>query len=159
MSTPIPESDRFFAVEISKVFWLPAVAGAEPTRPEITAGTELASEIVDLAGWDPTPNAFSVNTLGSRFSPSMTGRTAMQAATITYAASLDGQDVRTVHDVGDKGFILIADGGDEPGYPAQLFPATVSAITPVRTVAEQEHRLTVSYSIPNKPRQVILPAA
>lgn len=160
--TTLPTSDRFFAVEISKCFWLPAIADAEdliPTRIEISAGTELALEIVDMSGWDPTPNAFAVNTLGSRFSPSLTGRTSMQAASIVFAASVDGQDVRQVLDVGDSGFVLWADGGDEEDYPADVFPARVSAISPMRTVAEQEHRLTVSFSIPNRPRHITLPPA
>lgn len=162
MSTPaLPASERFFAVEISKVYWLPTIADAMlvATRPEITAGTELALEIADMAGWDPVPNAFAVNTLGSRFSPSLTGRTSMQAATITFTASIDGQDIRQVLAEADTGYVMWCDGGDEAGYPADVFPARVSAISPVRTVAEQEHRLTVSFSIPNRPRNIVLPAA
>src|SRR3546814_17635885 len=83
----------------------------------------------------------------------------MQAATIVFAASVDGQDVRQVLDVGDSGYIMWCDGGDEEGFPADVFPARVSAISPVRTVAEQEHRLTVSFSIPHRPRNIVLPAA
>lgn len=161
MSISLPESDRFFAVEISKVYWLPSIASSMllPTRLEIAAGTELAQEIVDMSGWDPVPNAFAVNTLGSRFSPSMTGRTTMGAATIVFAADLGGQDIRQVLDVGDAGFVMWCDGGDVATYPADVFPARVSAISPVRTVSEQEHRLTVSFSIPNRPRNIVLPAA
>ena len=158
--TTLPVSDRFFAVGITDLLWVPAIAATTgiPTRPELTAGTKLQDEVVDATGWNVEPNSFNVDTLGTRVSPSMTGRLRMSAASITFAASLDGEDIRTVLEDGDQGFIVWADGGDVTGYAAEAFPVTVANVSPVRTIAEQEHRIVVSFSITNVPVKFPLPA-
>lgn len=162
MSTPaLPVSDRYFAVGITNLFWLPDVAASTgiPTRAELTAGTLFEDEIVGVTGWQVEPNNFNVNTLGNRVSPSMSGRLQMPSSTLTFAASRDGVDIRTVLEEGDLGHIVWADGGDIEDYWAEQFPVEVSSIAPLRTLDEREHQLQVAFSIKNTPVRFQLPAS
>ena len=154
----IPVANRFFQPGIVKVYWLPAVAGTNPTRPEIAAGTDLTPELTDWAGWSYSTTFIETRDASSRVSPKITGRVSLDDSSITFNGSLDGEDVRTVLTLDDTGYILICDGGDETGYPGELFPSTVGSVVPVRSLDSDSFKVRIDFGVTNLPRTVTLPA-
>ena len=155
----IPVSTRFFQPGIVKVYWLPAVAGTDPTRAEIDSGTDLTPELTDWAGWSYSTTFIETRDASSRVSPKITGRVSLDDSSITFNGSPDGQDVRSVLSLDDTGYILICDGGDVATYPGELFPATVGSIVPVRSLDSDSFKVRVDFGVTNLPRTIELPAA
>ncbi|WP_372728973.1 hypothetical protein [Nocardioides sp.] len=154
----IPVSTRFFQPGIVKVYWLPTVAGAAPTRAEITAGTNLTPELDDWAGWSYSTTFIETKDASSRVSPKITGRVSLDDSSMTFNGSQDGTDVRTVLTLDDSGYVLICDGGDVATYPAELFPATVGAVVPVRSLTSDSFKVRIDFGVTNLPSTVTLPA-
>lgn len=165
MATKLPESERFFHPEISKVFWLPTIAAANrvPTRAEITAGHDLTDEIAAVAGWQKTTAMIATPDWGSRFTSSIPGRTSAADSSITFYADLDGDDVRAVLSAGLSGYVVFADGGDNEGSVTDklgdVFPVRVASVGKVRG-QDAAMQLTVSFAITREPADdITLPAA
>lgn len=156
----IPVSTRFYQVGVVDVYWLPAVANpAAVTRAEITAGTDLASELDDWAGWSYSTTFIETKDAKSRVSPKLAGRLALEDSSMTFNGSVDGDDIRTVLTLDDTGYILICDGGDVEGYPAELFPVTVGSVVPVRSLDASAFLVRIDFGVTNVPTTVTLPAA
>jgi hypothetical protein len=154
----VPVSDRFFQPGIVKVYWIPVVAGTDPTRAEITAGTDLTPELDDWSGWSYSTTFIETKDAASRIGPKLAGRISLDDSSMTFNGSKDGEDVRTVLTLDDSGFVLICDGGDVATYPAELFPATVGSIVPVRSLDSAPFKVRVDFGVTNIPRTVTLPA-
>lgn len=158
----LPATERYFAPEITKVFYLPTIASPTkvPTRAEITAGTDLSNEVADWSGWNVSSAMINTPDLGSRFNAQIGGRTSADASSITFYADKAGADVRAVLPRGTDGFILIADGGDVATQPADVFPVTVTSLGKLRTVGDEAARIQVTFAITDEPAEDIeLPAA
>lgn len=152
--TPVPVSERYFAVEISKAYFLPAIADAAtgiPTRAEITAGTDLTDEIADLSGWQQTSGSIAIPDFGHRFVGSIPGRKSVADSTITFHADLAGVDIRSVLAEDQTGFVVFADGGDVPTYLADAFPVRVSAVGKVRSTGDSGFQIVISFTITKLP--------
>lgn len=154
----IPLSTRFFQVGVVDVYWLPTVAGSSPTRLEITGGTSLAEELDDWTGWSYSTTFIETKDAKSRVSPKLAGRLSLDDSSMTFNGSADGEDIRTVLSLDDSGHILICDGGDVPTYPGELFPVTVGAIVPVRSLDSDGFKVRVDFGVTNVPTTVTLPA-
>lgn len=151
--TLLPTSERFFAPEISKVWLVPAVVAVDgiPTRTEIEAGTDLTDEIADLSGWLQASGSIATPDLGHRFIGSIPGRKTIADSSITFYASPDGEDVRTVLAEGQNVFVVFADGGDTATFPADCYPARVASIGKVRSTGDNAFQLTVTFTVTHPP--------
>jgi hypothetical protein len=149
-ATPITVSERFVALETTKVIFLPTVADTAfprvPTRAEIDAGTDLSGEIVDWAGWTVRTNYITTPSLSTRFQPKLADTVEAEDSSLTFAGDKSGDDVRGLLASGDGGFILFADGGDVTGYLADLFPVEVASVSAVRQISGQEFRVRADFS-------------
>lgn len=160
-ATPLPVTDRFFAADITKVYFLETIANVNmtPTRAEITAGTDLSDEIADWSGWSVTSGTIDTPDLGSRFTSQIGGRTSAPGSSITFYGDRGGDDVRQVLPRGTTGFIVIADGGDVATQPADVFPVTVLSVGKMRSVGDAAFQLTINFSITREPKEdATLPA-
>lgn len=158
--TPLPPTERFFAPEISKVYFALTVANVNTlTRPEIDAATDLTEEIADLSGWSVTTGMIATPGM-SRFTKQIPGRTTAEDSSLTFYADRGGVDVRTILARGDRGFVIFCDGGDEPGNLADVFPVNVRNVGKVRTLGDQASQLAIGFAITGIPGEdVVLPAA
>lgn len=156
----IPVSTRFFQPGIIDVYWLPAVANpaAGPTRAEITAGTSLAQELDDWTGWSYSTNFIETKDAKSRVRPKLAGAVTLDDSSMTFNGSANGQDIRTVLTREDTGYVLICDGGDTAGYPAELFPVEVGSVVKVRSLDSDAFKVRVDFGVTNVPTDVTLPA-
>jgi hypothetical protein len=154
----IPVSTRFFQVGVVDVYWIPTMAGAVPTRAEITAGTSLAEELDDWTGWSYSTTFIETKDAKSRVSPKLAGRLSLDDSSMTFNGSIEGDDIRTVLTLDDSGYILICDGGDVTGYPAELFPVTVGSVVPVRNLDSDAFKVRIDFGVTNVPTTITLPA-
>jgi hypothetical protein len=156
----IPVSTRFFQPGIVDVYYLPAIAAADltPTRAEITAGTALTPELDDWAGWSYSTTFIETKDAANRIRPKLAGPVSLDDSSITFNGSLDGVDVRTVLTRGDTGFIMICDGGDVAGQPAEVFPVEVGSVVAVRSLDSAPFKVRVDFGVTNVPQEVTIPA-
>lgn len=156
----IPVSTRFFQPGIVKVYFLPAIAASNrtPTRAEITAGTDLTPELDDWAGWSYSTTFIETKDASTRVSPKLAGRLSLDDSSMTFNGSVNGTDVRTVLTRDQSGFVLICDGGDVAGRPAEVFPISVGAIVPVRSLDSDAFKVRVDFGVTNIPVTVTIPA-
>lgn len=157
----VNSTERFFSVEISKIYLMLEVADLEAgaTRAELEAGKDLTNEIAAISGFSVTSGTIDVPDLGSRFTKKIPGRTTVEDSSITFWADLKGQDIRTDLPRGTKGFLAFCDQGDETGLPYDLYAFEVTSVGKVRSVDEQGFQLTVGFAITRVPAEdLTLPA-
>jgi hypothetical protein len=154
--TTIAKSTRFFAPEVSKVYFMLTIASADfvPTRAEMTAGKDITDEIADLNGWVVGSDQLDARDMGSRFPKKKGGMLTVDDSSITFYASQDGDDIRSVLPRGTTGFMMFCDGGDVPGYFADVFPVEVLSNSQGRSLSELSRR-PVQFSISDTPAESI----
>lgn len=159
-ATPISETDRYIAPEVTVVYFLDTVADLEnPDRTELDAGQDLTAEIAAMTGWEVSADRVAVPDLGTRFTGRISGRVNPGDAQIVFYASQDTQDIRDVLARGDAGFIWIADGGDVESQKARVFEVDVSAVTPTVDVGGTEgSRIMVDFSTKRVAEETTIPA-
>ncbi|MBD0837369.1 hypothetical protein [Streptomyces sp. TRM68416] len=159
MSTPINASTRYYRRGITKVLWLPAVANkSAPTRSEINAGTALEGETGAMAGWQTTSGTVPTPALGSRFTPVVGGEITAADSSLTFWASKDGDDVRTLLVREATGFIVWMDEGDVAGQTMDVYPVTVTSQAKVREL-DQAAQIMAQFAITSEPAEnVTIPA-
>lgn len=164
--TDAPKAQRFFNAGITEILFVPVVAAAAlgsknpgyliPTAAELGAGIRLSDDVADIAGWNVTSGFIDTPDLGSRYTSRITGRTTSDDSTITFYASEDGDDVRSVLPRGTKGFIVVADGGyGTLGDLGDVFEVEVGSVGKVRSVSDTAAQLTISFAIKAQPAEDI----
>jgi hypothetical protein len=160
MATPINASVRYYRRGITKVLWVPTIASkSAPSRPEINAGTALEGETGAMAGWQTTSATVPTAALGSRFTPVVGGEITAADSSLTFWASKDGDDVRTLLNREDTGFVVWMDEGDVPGQTMDVFPVTVTSQAKVREL-DTAAQIMAQFAITSEPAEnVPIPAA
>lgn len=158
-ATPMALATRYFQPEKTKVLILPTIASAAlvPTRAEINAGTDVSGDVATWAGWTVSGNQLPTPDLGKRFTSSIPGRITADESSITFYASLDGNDIREVQARDQDCFVSILDGGDVPTNPMDVFKVTVNSVGKLRDL-EDAPRITVSYTIRSFAENLAVPA-
>lgn len=156
----IPVSTRFFQPGILKVYFLTAIASGTltPTRAEITAGTNLTPELDDWSGWSYSTTFIETKDASSRIRPKLAGAVSLDDSSMTFNGSLNGVDVRSVLTRSATGYVVICDGGDTSGYPAEVFPVEVGAVSAVRSLDSAAFKVRVDFGVTNIPKTITLPA-
>jgi hypothetical protein len=157
----IPTSERFFAPEISKVYFATTLAApATYTRTEVTASQDLTKEIAEISGFSVSSGMIDTPDLGSRFTSQIGGRTSVEASSITFYADKAGDDVREVLPRGTKGFLIFMDGGDVATQKSDVYPVEVTSLGKVRSTGDNAFQLTANFAVTGVPfEDVAIPAA
>lgn len=162
MPAPLAPVTRYIHPQQARVYWLTEVADVNAvTRAEIEDSTsvDLTAEIADAPGWGVSANRVPVPDLGSRFTSRIAGRIDPEDAQLVFYASADTEDVRTLYSLGDRGFILIAHGGDVAGQACDVYPVEVVAISKPLSVSGDPAQITVDFAQTAVPGQdVTIPA-
>lgn len=159
--TKIAKTTRYFDPEVTKVYFLTTVAAADyvPTRAEMTAGKDITDEIADLNGWTVGSDQLDTPDMGSRFPKKIGGMLTVDDSSLTFYASIDGVDVRTVLARGTRGFMMFCDGGDVEDNLADVFPVEVLSNSQQRSLSDAARRM-VQFSITDRPAESVpIPAA
>lgn len=144
---------KFFRRGISKVSFLPTVAGVSPTRAELTGGTDLSPFIVEMSGWTlanspiPTPN------LAARYTAQIPGEDTTDASTLT----VDDDDAATVPRStlakGTSGFIVLMPYGDVSTKRLEKWAVTVTGYNDTWTTGNDPARAVIGFAITAVPVQ------
>lgn len=161
MADPIVITDKFVHAGVTTVLFVPEIGDVEePARSELDAGTDLTEEVVGASGWQLNSNRVTYQPLGTKFTPSIAGRTTVDDSSLTLPQSLDGDDVREVLPRGTKGYIVIMHAGFEDGLPMDVWPVEVSSHSkPVSTESNEIANIVINFAIPAAPAEdVSIPA-
>ncbi|WP_255951545.1 phage tail tube protein [Streptomyces odontomachi] len=160
MATPIPASTRYYRRGVTKVLWVPTIANKlSPTRTELDAGTALEGETGAMAGWQTTSETVATPALGSRFTPVVGGAITAADSSLTFWASKDADDVRTVLVREAAGFVVWMDEGDVATQTMDVYPVTVTSQAKVREL-DSAAQIMAQFAITSEPAEnVTIPAA
>lgn len=160
MATPINASVRYYRRGTTKVLWAPSIANKSAvTRPEINAATALEGETGAMAGWQTTSSTVPTAALGSRFTPVVGGEITASDSSLTFWASKDGDDVRSLLTREAAGFIVWMDEGDVPGQTMDVYPVTVTSQAKVREL-DSAAQIMAQFAVTSEPAEnVTIPAA
>jgi hypothetical protein len=159
-ATPITQTTRYFAPGISKVLFVPTIANpASPTRAELDAGTDLSGEVNALDGWTVTADTTDTPDLNSTFVGKLPTTTSAADSSITFYASQDGQDARSLLPRTTRGFVVWMDEGDDPALTMDVFPVLVSSSAKQRSMSDPA-LIQVMFVVTREPSEnVSIPAA
>ena len=158
-ATQMALATRYFEPGTTKIDWLLTIASSTlvPIRAETNAGTDVSRDVAAIAGFVTTSAQVATPDLGARFVSQIPGRINADDSSITFYASVDGLDVRSVLQRDLNGYVLIMDGGDVATRFMDVFKVTVSSVGKVRDM-EDAPRLTVGFTIRNFAENVVIPA-
>lgn len=162
MPTPsITASTRYFDRGTTKVYYLPTVAATNltPTRAEMDAGTNLSLEVAEISGWTVSAEQIDTPALATVFTGNIPGPTSASDSAITFYASSNSVDARTLLPRGTSGYIMWLDGGDVAGNKADVFPVRVRSNAKMRSLGNEAAKIEVQFSVTNTPGEnVTVPA-
>jgi hypothetical protein len=128
-ATPITETQRFFAPEVTQIIFVGTLADkTAPTRSEINGGKALQKECSAVDGFTVSSNLIDAPDYGSRFTSRNAGRTEVADSSLTFYQSQDTDDIRRDLPRGTTGYILIMWGGDVPTQLMDVFPVEVTSV-------------------------------
>lgn len=152
----------FFRRGISKVRFLPAVAGVSPTRPEITAGTDLSPKLAAITGFGINNAPIPVVNLAERFTPSIDGPDETTGASkITFNDDDTTTTIRTALAKGTAGFIVLMPYGDVPTKRCEVWPCKTLGVNDLDyDLGAANAKFDVPFAITSAPVQTgVIPAA
>jgi hypothetical protein len=160
MATPINPSTRYYRRGTTRVLWVPTIANKNsPTRAELDAGTALEGETGAMSGWQTSSATVPTAALGSRFTPTVPGEITAADSSLTFWASKDGDDVRSLLVREERGFVVWMDEGDVPTQTMDVFPVQVTSQAKVREM-DSAAQIMAQFSITSEPAEnVTIPAA
>lgn len=157
----LPASTRYANFDNTVVLFVPTIADAdlEPTRAEMTAGTDVTGEIMDISGFTVTGSEIETPDLLSEFVSKIPGRTTSEDSMLRFYADEAGDDARAVFPYKTVGYLLFLDGGDVPAQKMDVFPVRVKSVGKPRSVGEDPATIDVGFSITREPAfDVTIPA-
>src|SRR5690554_4879036 len=96
-ATPLNPTTRYIPPGVRQYYFVPTIADKNaPTRTELDAGTDLTGEIAEVSGFQATSESVDTPDLLSRFTSRVPGRITADDSSITFYASQDSDDVRTL---------------------------------------------------------------
>lgn len=153
-ATPITKSTRFYTVGTTKCLFLPSIAATDltPTRSEINAGTDVTPEIAEFEGWSTTSEMIETPDMVSRFVSSIAGAITAEESSISFYASSDGDDARSIFERDTTGYVVWMDGGDVEGNTMDVYPVLVASAPKVRSM-DSATLIRVDFSITSEPAE------
>lgn len=157
--TPLTATVRYVPYGKRKIYWVTTIATqASPTRVEIDAGKDLTAEIAEMSGFTVTSDTVDTPDLGSSFTSKQPARTTADDSSITFYATSNSADVRTVLPRGTAGFVLCLWEGDVATQKMDVFPVSVASCS-LDTSIDDPGRVVVQFTVTKVPSQsVAIPA-
>ncbi|MFJ8314077.1 MULTISPECIES: hypothetical protein [unclassified Streptomyces] len=118
---------------VTRVLWLKAVAdpGHVPTRPELTAGTDLTNAIAAIDGWSLTNQAIETPDLGSTFESKIPGTDQADDSSLGFYEDQVSDDIEQLLAKDATGWVVFLRKGDVPGSRSMdVFPVRVGSRSP-----------------------------
>jgi hypothetical protein len=158
-ASPMTASTRYVRFGITKFYYCPAIAiKTAPTRAELNAGTDVSGEVAAIDGWTAATDFVDTADLSGQFVPQLAGRLKAASSSLTFYASSNSIDVRSLLPRATVGFVVILDEGDVAGRKMAVFPITVGAQEFQRGL-EDAAQIQITFAITSAPAEnVTVPA-
>lgn len=144
---------KFFRRGVSKIHFLPAVAGASPTRAEITAGSDLSPSVTGLSGWQFSNTRIDTPILSSSFTPQIDGPDTVGDSSLQFLDDDSTSTVRTLLAKGTSGYIVKFPYGDVPTKRCEVWPVKSTGVNDEWSMGNDPARYDVGFAITNVPVQ------
>lgn len=144
---------KFFRRGISKAYFLPAVAGVSPTRPEITAGVNLGAQMTALTGFQFTNSRIATPVLDNRFTQQIAGEDTVADSSFTFLDDDASNTVRNALAKGTAGFVVFMPYGDVATKRCEVWPATSTGVNDAWDLGNAAATYTVGFAITGPPTQ------
>ncbi|MFF0741518.1 hypothetical protein ACFYVL_14075 [Streptomyces sp. NPDC004111] len=141
---------------VTRVLWLKAVAneGHVPTRPELTAGTDLTNAIAAIDGWSLSNQAIETPDLGSTFESKIPGTDQADDSSLGFYEDKVSDEIEQLLKKDDTGWIVFLRKGDVAGSKSMdIFPVRIGSRSPNYSTDNEAAKFTVNFSITEKPTQ------
>jgi hypothetical protein len=151
--TPLSATLRYIPPGTRKIYWVTTIATyTSPTRVELDAGVDLSAEISEMSGFSVTSDSVDTPDLSSRFTSKIPGRITADDSSMSFYASSNSSDVRTVLPRDTTGFVVILPEGDVTGQKMDVFPAKVASAA-VDTAMEDPGKINIQFTVTRVPAQ------
>ena len=151
---------RFFRRGVSKILFLPAVAGASPTRDEMDDAVALSGSIADIAGFMLSNSPIPTPDLDTVFTSQIDGEDTTQDSSLTFNDDNASVVIRTALAKGTSGFIILLPYGDVPTKRLEKWPVKVTGVNDQWSVGNDPAKYVVGFAITSTPLQTgTVPAA
>lgn len=124
-----------FAYDLNmQALWVPVIADVQaPTDVEIATGVDLMVDydLTDLIGWEVETEIARSGLWGPFRQQRMTDQN-IEDSRMAFAGDIAGQDIRTLWNRGDLGYIVLLPSGpylDHPTAPVNVYPVRVAQLT------------------------------
>lgn len=143
----------FFRRGISKARFLPSLAGANPTRAEITAGLNLSPFVASVQGFQLSNAAIPTPNLEDRFTSQIEGEDTVQDSGFTLNDDMDDTDIRDALPKGTEGWVLLMPYGDVATKRCEIWPVRVSGFNDVWDMGNNPAQAALQFVITGVPDQ------
>lgn len=144
---------RFYRRGISKMKFLPAVAGSSPTRPEITAGVDISPQVAEIAGFSLTNSPISTPDLATSFNSQIPGSDEAADSSVTMYDDNASSTLRTAMAKGTAGFMVLFPYGDTATKRLEVYPVTSTGVNDQWTTGAEAAKYIASFAITSTPNQ------
>jgi hypothetical protein len=156
--SPLSATTRYIPPGTRKIYWVTTIANyLSPSRGELNAGIDLSGEIAEMSGFTTTSDVTETPDLSGRFVPKIPARIKADDSSLSFYASSNSTDVRTVLPRDTAGFVVILWEGDVTGQRMDVFPAKVT-VSALDGNMEDPEKVNVSFAITRVPAaNVVIP--
>lgn len=144
---------RFFRRGVSKVKFLPAVAGTSPTRAEITAGTDLSPAIAGINGFSLANNPITTPDLATNFDSQIDGPDSADQSSLNFYDDDTTTTIRTAVAKGTTGFVVLFPYGDVAGKRCEVWPSKSTGVNDEWGLDATAAQFQVGFAVTAKPTQ------
>jgi hypothetical protein len=144
---------KFFRRGVSAIKFLPSVAGASPTRGEITAGTILTPQVADISGFQLSNQPIPVPDLSTVFTSQINGEDTVADSSITFNDDDASTTIRTALAKGTAGFVILFPYGDLVGKRLEKWPVVSTGVNDAWSVGNDPAQFVVGFAVTSTPVQ------
>ncbi|CAM5310747.1 phage tail tube protein [Streptomyces abikoensis] len=141
---------------VTRVLWLTQIANVShiPTRPELTAGTDLTNAIAAIDGWSLSNKPIETPDLGSTFETKIPGVDEADDSSLGFYEDKISDEIEQLLTKDATGWVVFLRKGDVPGNRSMdVFPVRIGSRSPNYSTDNEAAKFTVSFSITEKPIQ------
>lgn len=144
---------RFFRRGVSKVRFLPAVAGTSPTRAELNAGTDLSPQISAIGGFSLENAPIATPDLGTTFDSQIDGPDTAPTSTLTFYDDDVATAIRTALAKGTAGYIVLMPYGDIASRRCEVWPVKSTGVNDAWGTDASAATFAVGFAVTSRPNQ------
>lgn len=149
--TALGTTARYIPAGVRQYVWVPTISNkAAPTSAELTAGTDLTSEVASVSGFMTTSATVDAPDAGSRFTSKTAGRITADDSSLTIYCSDDSDDVRSLLTRDLVGFVAIFPEGIQASSTVDIYPVKVIG-TPKSEDIEANASIEVQFVVTSVP--------